>query len=309
MSKLKLLNIGILIATIFLVSFPVTLSAQSTAGLNGFSVSPPSFNVNAKAGDVILNTIKIENISNNTINIAAKTQSFVAYGNEGQILLTDEESVYSINSWLTFDTPNISISPGQTALFNFTLKVPENAQPGSHFGSIVFNTSTDQVDLNGAKIVQEVGTILLVRLPGDVTEAAEVGSFQSNKGQYTDPKVKLDTLIKNTGSVIVTPSGKITISDILGNQVQVIDVAARNILPGNERVFDQEFDFDKVGFFTAKLDLTYGDSQTLTASTSFAAFYLQRTVPIIVGIFVLLILYILLRKRINRAFRVIIKGE
>lgn len=293
-----------------LLTFGLTgvLKAQSTAR-NGFSISPPSFDINANPGDKLTNTIKVENISDQALVIKAEAQNFAAYGQEGQINIIEEDSEYSITSWISFVNPEFVVAPGETALFNFDINIPQQSDPGSHYGAIVFSTNSVSTTPNTPNIVQEIASIILLRLPGEVNENAQLVNFDSDKDSYTEPKVKLNTLVKNTGSVIVKPAGTITIKDLLGNTVQVVEVSGKNILPGSERLFDQEFDFDKIGYFKAVLELKYGEEgHLLTAETSFTTLYTQRLVPAIIGIIVLIGLYILLRKRINKAISVIVKG-
>lgn len=309
MKKSQLVSLLILgLITFNFVAVKPTKAQVSEQFKSGFSISPPSFDIKANAGDVLTNTVKIENTTNQRLDLTAKAISFVAYGNEGQIQLTDEDSTFSIKSWVTFQNPEFSVDPGEIKLFNYFINIPTNVEPGSHFGSIVFSTSPSSTSVNAAKVVQEIGSVILIKLPGDVIEDAKVSYFRSASNTFTDPNVKLETLLNNTGSVVVQPSGKIIIEDIFGSTVQTVDIGGRNILPGSQRVFDQEFSFDKIGYFKAKLELKYGTSKTLSAETSFITLYTQRLIPTIGLILLLLVLYLLFRKRINKALSVIIRG-
>lgn len=285
------------------------VKAQTSDDTKGFSVSPPSFELDVNPGDVITNTIKVENLSDIDLEITANVQSFVAYGEEGQINLTEDDSEYSITNWITFEDDVFQVPANQVVNVPFTINVPDVAEPGSHYGAVVFSSNSVSTEPNTPNIVQEIGSIVLLRVPGDVEESATVVEFKSDKPYYTDPKVMIHTLLENTGNVIVKPTGSIVILDLFGNEVQRIELTSNNILPGSKRSFDQEFDFDKIGFFKAKLDLKYGDDKTLTAETSFTALYTQKTVPIILLIVAIILIYIIFRKRINRAARVIVKGE
>ncbi|MFS8130492.1 MAG: hypothetical protein ACMG57_00790 [Candidatus Dojkabacteria bacterium] len=309
MKKVKLLELFLLTLVTFSFAAFNPLHAQvSEQFKSGFSISPPSFDIKANPGDVLNNSVKIENITSQRLDLTAKAISFVAYGNEGQIQLTDDDSTYSIKSWVTFQNPEFSVEPGEVKLFNYFINIPQTVQPGSHFGSIVFSTSPTASQTTSAQVVQEIGSVILIKLPGDVVENAIISSFKSDSNYFTDPKIKLDAILDNTGSVVVQPSGTITVQDIFGNTVQTVNVQPKNILPGSQRVFDQEFDFDKVGFFKAKLELKYGTGKTLTADTTFISLYTQRLIPVIGLILLLVILYFVFRKRINKALVVIIKG-
>jgi len=310
MKKAKLLDLFLLTLIAFsFAAFNPVHAQVSEQFKSGFSISPPSFDIKANPGDVLNNSVKIENITSQRLDLTAKAISFVAYGNEGQIQLTDEDSSYSIRSWVTFQNPEFSIEPGEVKLFNYFINIPSNVQPGSHFGSIVFSTSPTTSDTTAAQVVQEIGSVILIKLPGDVVENATISSFKSDSNYFTNPKIKLDAILDNTGSVVVQPSGSLIIQDIFGNTVQTVDVLPKNILPGSQRVFDQEFDFDKVGFFKTRLDMKYGTDKTLSADTTFISLYTQRLIPVLIIVIVLALLLFIFRKRVTRALRVIIKGE
>ncbi len=310
MKKAKLLDLFLLTLVSFsFAAFSPLLNAQVNEPFkSGFSISPPSFDIKANPGDVLNNTVKIENTTSQRLDLTAKAISFVAYGNEGQIQLTDEDSTYSIKTWVTFQNPDFSVNPGEVKLFNYFINIPQNVQPGSHFGSIVFSTSTSDAQANAAQVVQEIGSVILIKLPGDVIESASISSFKSDSNYFTEPKAKLDAILDNTGTVVVQPSGTVTVQDIFGNTIQTVDVQPKNILPGSQRVFDQEFDFNQIGYFKARLDLKYGTDKTLTANTTFISLYTQRLIPILAVILLLIVFYFVFRKRINKALTVIIKG-
>jgi hypothetical protein len=285
----------------------IPVKAQSS---NSFSISPPNFEINANPGDVIKNTIKVQNLSDQKLDLKVKSENFVAYGEGGQVNLTDEESTYSITKWLKYDKTSFSIAPHQTSLFNFTLDIPKNTEPGSHYGAVVFATNdTDTQQQQGAKVVQEIGALVLIKIPGAVTEAARLDSFAPEAMVFQSPQIKMNALAENTGSVHFKLTGDINIYDIFGNKIQTIQIDGKNILPGSKRLFDQQFEFQGFGFFKASLEMFYQDgAKELTADSSFFALNLQRSVPVGLAIIILGGGYLIFRKRINKAVKVIIKG-
>jgi len=306
---LKKLTILTLTFGFFIFTSPVITLAQSLEG-SGFSISPPSFDLNANPGDVIKNSIKVINVSAKDLNIKVRAENFIAYGEGGQVALTEEESTYSISKWLEFKNTEFIVKPGETHLFEFTLNIPTNAEPGSHYGSVVFSTApSNSLTGSGASILQEIGAIILIRIPGNVTESATLTSFNPSQQTYTEPKVQLTALVENTGSVHFKPYGFIHIRDLFGNKVQTIEVKGRNILPGSKRLFDETFDFEYIGLFKAELELFYKDGQeVIRGETSFVALNQSKSVPIALGSVAAIAFYIIFRKRINKAIKVVVKG-
>src|SRR3989344_2318523 len=66
----------------------------------GFAVSPPTFELSANPGDTLSNVVRVENLSDSELTIEMDTRNFTAYGEEGAVGLTDEESGFSLASWI-----------------------------------------------------------------------------------------------------------------------------------------------------------------------------------------------------------------
>ena len=278
---------------------------------SGFAVSPPSFEINANPGDVIQNTIKVDNLSPFSLKIKAKPQNFVAYGEGGQVNLTDEESSFSIANWVKLIDKEQTIAPKSFALFDFELEIPKNAEPGSHYGAIVFYTEADAVVKgSGASVSQEIGSLILIKLPGKVFEDAKLISFKPLEQVFKEPKIKLIALLENAGNIHVKPYGFINITNVLGQKVKTVEVKGRNILPGSRRLFDEEFKFNKIGYFKADINLLYaGGGKLLKAETNFVALNLVALKKYLIVGLIILVIYFIFRNRINRALKVILTGK
>ncbi len=305
-NNFKLAALGLVFFSTFLLSNKEVQAVDSKS----FSISPPNFEISANPGDVSKNTLKVTNLTEKTLLFNVQTLNFEAYGIEGQVSLTEEDSTYSIKDWIQYETGQFVINPNDFYLLNFTINVPENAEPGSHFGAAVISSGgTLDKGESGASVIQEIGALILIRIPGDINEDGKLISFLSSNSTYTDPKIKFDAVIENTGSIHYKLSPQITITDIFGNVVQTFNVEPRNILPGSQRLYSQEFDFDKFGFFNAKFSTTVGSTnKEITSEASFIALYLSRSLPIILILVVLLVLYFVFKKRINKAVKILVKG-
>lgn len=297
---------NVILAINLLVPFNLINAEDSRS----FSISPPNFEISANTSDRVSNTLKIENLSSIPLSFTVRTQNFKAYGEEGQVSITEEDSSYSINQWINYEVTTFTIEAKKSYLLDFTINIPSNAEPGSHFGAIVVGTVPPSTPGGtGASVVQEIGSLILIRLQGDVTESAQLNSFIPTTNPFIDPKIKFDTIVENTGAVHFKMSPILHIYDIFGNEVQKYDLTAKNILPGSKRLFDDELDFTGFGFYTAKIELTYSSgTKTLIGESSFAALYLQRSLPITITLIVLLVLYFSFRKRINKALKILLKG-
>lgn len=301
-------NWVIFVITIFTLIFPTAARAQQQSGI---AISPPSFEINAKAGDTIKNTIKVENLSKTSYKIKVSARNFTAYGDGGQVSITEEQNSFSIDTWISFDKQSFTIPASSTSLFTFTIKIPKSAEPGSHYGAVVFSSdNTQTAGETGAALQQEIGSLILIKIPGNIYEKADLVSFGPTDAVFKDPKIKLNALISNAGNVHIKPYGFITIKNILGMKVKTIEVRGRNILPGSKRIFDEEFAFGSIGYYTAELTLLYsGGSNILHADSHFIALNQNMLVKYLSIGGGILVIYLFLRKRINKALAILIKGQ
>jgi len=306
MIKKGLLSLGL--AVLFLlVFFPRLAQAQKSAGL---SISPPSFEFTTGKGQVLENTIRLENLTNRPLKLTVYPQNFTAYGQGGQVELTDEETNFAIAKWITYDTKELTIAPKGDYLFTFQINIPVGAEPGSHYGAVVFRSKEGQTDETGSRLAQEIGSLILLKIPGNLYESARLVSFIPETKWFKADKAKLIALVENTGNIHVKPYGSIVVKNLFNQTVYTHEVIGRNVLPGSKRLFDEEFDFKKVGFYKAELTLIYADGgKILKGETQFVSFNQTKFTYLVSGLGITLLLYLLLRKRINRALKVIITGK
>lgn len=284
----------------------ISLYAQGTP--QGLMVVPSNLSLDLKPGTETVKTITLYNNTDNDVEIIPQTRNFTAQGEEGDVTLTSSDTGYSLASWITVAPEKTTIKSRGSADFTYVVKVPQNAEPGGHFGSIVLSTVKPEGNLGqtGAYVIQQVGALILAKVPGDVNESARLESFTSNKNFYIEGPVDFDIRVKNDSTVHITPSGTITIKDMFGRK-EVIPVESRNVLPGAiRRLFSTWNSKFMVGKYTADVSLYYGSSnQNLKGSLVFYAFPVYYALIVLAVIAVIVIF----RKRFFKALRIIIIGK
>ncbi len=276
----------------------------------GFSVSPPTFELSANPGDTVTNVIKVSNPTDSPLQLVVDRRNFTAQGESGAVELTDENTTFSVASWIEVTPKEATIPPKSQSKFNYKIVVPLNAEPGGHFGSIVFRIKTGD-NAQGASVAQEIGSLLLLKVAGPIKEDAEIVSFKSLDSFYEYGPVDFEIRTKNNGSVHIRPKGYVVISDFFGRTVAKVEVDPKNVLPGairkTEAKWNQKYLFSK---YTATATLSYGsDNKTMTATTSFGGlpYKLVGIVSIVAGI----VAFILFkgRHRIKKAYKVLVSSE
>lgn len=284
MKRLITGGVGIL-AVLGLVLFPQLTAAQESG--QALEITPTVINLEADPGDVIEDKqIKIRNISDQTLVVRAQYNDFVAGDEEDgtpRLLIDEDEnaepSPYTIKEWLS-TIPEVTLEPNEQQVVNVTLNVPDNASPGGHYGVIRFTGTPPEVDTSAVSLSASIGSLILVRVSGDVSEQANIAElYTSSDGEkrslFEYGPVTINTRFENTGNVHVQPTGTITVRNMFGQVIESFEFNPNrgNVLPKSIRRFENTLNKELLfGKYTVQADIVYGNTATIvSSSTSFWA--------------------------------------
>lgn len=305
MDKKKLVIIPAFFVAVIAIGVFATIHAQKASP--GLQVHPSNFEVTLQPGQPTTETVYLENRTDQTLPIKVGLKNFTAQGEEGAVNLTSEDTTYALAKWITVSPTTATIAPHEQQKFTFTVTAPTNAEPGGHYGSLVFATTPDKnVNGTGAVLSEEVASLILAHIPGNVTENASVESFAPEKNFYEFGPVTMDMRVKNSGQIHIQPKGQALIKGTLGD-TYTVDLQPYNVLPGATRKIPVVLTNKLLlGKYTVQLIAAYGTTnQQLTGSTEFIAF------PVRYGLVALVVLFLLflMRKRIGKAFKALATGK
>ncbi|HSX48248.1 MAG TPA: hypothetical protein VLF41_01990 [Candidatus Nanoarchaeia archaeon] len=320
-------------------SFSVVRAADAPQTL-GLTVSPPSFELSANPGDTIDNSIRITNNSPDAVTFEVTVQDFIVQGTEGSVTVTSDDNPGAFSKFFRFPQTQFHLNSGQGVEVPFSIVLPKTAEPGGQFASVLFQpkvvSSTSQT---GAKVVQRVGSLILMKVSGNIKEDGRILSFKPKTyvGQWdevtaSDGKTKIlvakdeklgdeksqkffnngpiafDLLVKNNGNVHFKPAGTVTIYNLFGQKVDQLALDPHNVFPGGERrttvIWSKKTFWG--GYYRAQVAAVYGSkNEVLTAETWLWAFPTGAAIIILV----LLVVIILARRRLWRAIRILAKGR
>jgi len=217
----------------------------------------------------------------------------------------DSAEKFALSSWITMDKAKIALAPEQVVEFKYSIKVPEGAEAGGHYGAVFFaNEPESMATGSGVSVGSMIGTLLLVKVPGDITEVGSLKSFVSDKLIYFKNLVNFTAQIKNTGNIHIKPVGNITITNMFGTEVGKLKFNEQggNVLPDSTRQLTNKWEPSGIvlGRYSADIALTYGAaSNTISGTTSFWVFpiWFIITVSIVVLLILVLIIWLVVRGR------------
>ena len=246
----------------------------------GLEISPPVLELTADPGQTVTTHIRVRNVTQGILIAKGKADDFGAGADEtGQPkLLLDETGAtrYSLKYWVQ-GVPDLQLAPQELKDATITIAVPRNAEPGGHFGVVRFTAVPPDLQGTGVALSASVGTLILLRVSGPVTEKLSVEQFATLHGEdptsfFEKGPINFVVRIKNDGTVHDAPKGSIAVTDVFGHKVATVGVnpTSGNVLPDSIRRFEQSLAGTHMfGHYTAKLTMKYASNQTLAATVGF----------------------------------------
>ncbi len=287
---------------------PTTASAQTGVSISPAIIEPGE---NIEPGSEHHYSIEVENLLDTEQEFYVFVRNISDVGSAGTPVFAesnDEVTGMEVADWIELPFESIVIQGNESADVNFTMRVPEDASPGSHFGGVFFSVDAPEIEKSGAAIGYQVANIISLRIAGDVIESARIRQFSTDKFFYGSLDVDFNVRIENTGNVLVKPFGPIEIRNMLGQEVDVFtfNEDLSRIIPSKTREFKENWQGTGVGFgrYEVSLSAVYGNEgaiQTMYNTTSFWVLPMQIIGPALAILAtILLIVFVVVRVYINR---------
>jgi len=312
----RILLPGLLFGLLLSALPPTTVSAANQNVGQALEIAPPVLNLTADPGQTINTKIILRDVSTSKLVVRNEINDFVADETKEDgtpkllIDATDEQSPYSLKNWIQ-PLPELTLNPKQINELPVKIVVPKNAAPGGYYAVVRFTASAPSLNgETGVALSASLGTLVLVRVSGDVKELMKIEELyptknEKRKGLFESHPITFVTRVKNEGSTHEQPTGIVTIADMFGNKIAGISInqTRGNVLPGSIRKFSVLLDDGVIGNkvlfgrYTADVKLSYGTKgQTVTESTSFWVIPYR-----LVGFSILLIIILIIVGRIALA--------
>lgn len=260
----------------FVLFAPHKTFAQTSAGIG---LKPATFEETLDPGTVKTYDLRVSNLKSQEQLFYIYKRNIRGVRTGGVPIFADddlEETGYELIDWVSFDEEELVLQPNEERTIKFTLTVPEDAAPGSHFGGVFVSADPPRMRTSGAGIGYEVASILSIRVSGEAVEKAMLRSFKTDNYIYSTPNVSFTANIRNDGNVLVRPVGPLEVFNMFGKRVAILtfNESEAGVFPGTDREFEIIWDDDGTGFgrYEAIVSPVFGDSgakQTISATVSF----------------------------------------
>ncbi|MDB5186199.1 MAG: hypothetical protein JWL85_722 [Candidatus Saccharibacteria bacterium] len=277
----------VFVSTFVLGTVSAQNGGQSSSG-NGFRISPVRSEYVIEKGRSEVLTLTLENPSDGTVTAQGVANDFVASDKEDgePRLILDENAPAPKNSFksLVGNIGQVTLKGKEKKEIPVTIRIPQNANAGGYYGAVRFIPVGGSSDTGNVGLTASVGTIVLIRVPGQLTERLDLVSLSASKNGevknfLTNGDASVLVRLKNSGDIHLKPFGKIAVKNPLGKSVTeyelnkaASDQERANILPGSTRKFDDKLPQLKIpGRYTIAVNVGYsqGSGDLITAKASF----------------------------------------
>lgn len=272
---------------LFVLVLPVYVSAQTGAGV---TLKPATIEERIDPGTTKSFAVVVRNESS-ADQVYYLTRQDIVGVRDGNVPVYADEDIdpteLDMSQWITLATDSLAIPAGGEAQVNFTVTVPNDAAPGSHFAGIFVSIEPPKMRESGASIGYEVANIISLRVAGEVNEQASIRQFSTDNYLYGSPNVTFNVRIENSGNTLVRPSGPMEITNMFGKKVDgglLFNDSAAAVFPGNTREFTLDWKGEGYGFgrYEAVVSPVYGEEgakQTMSSTVTFWVLPMKIVLP------------------------------
>lgn len=300
--------------------------AQSQAGV---SISPATIEPDAplEPGTSYDFEFTVKNLNETEQIYYLSTRNIIDVRDGGTPIFADENQESTgldLASWIQLPATEVRLGGGFSERIKFTIAVPQNAAPCSHFGSVFVSAEPPDMDKVGAAVGYDVANIISLRVAGECIDSANIRQFSTKRFFNGSKNIDFNVRIENTGNVMVKPVGPVEIFNMLGKRVDAFtfNESQAAVLPRMTDRADsgtREFNFtwtgEGTGFgrYEAVISPVYGESgakKTMSSTVSFWILPLNIILPALAGLaFLLLITFFFVRLYINRTLAHLSQGQ
>ena len=242
---------------------------EGNIDVGDFVVGPGRAEISVSPGETIVQEITVTNriSAGRTFKLEVEDIAGTLDGSSAVELSGAERGPYSIRDYISFPTDTFTLDLGERARIPVTIKIPQDAEPGGFYGSVLVSTDRTGDAPEGvprSPIIARVGSLFFVTVRGDIEMSGQTKSIQTLDGKawYEEGPINLGITYENTGSVHVNPYGEVSITNMFGEEVGFVELEPWFVLPkslrSREITWDREFLFGRYKV-TARINRGYED--------------------------------------------------
>jgi len=282
---------------------------RAAAGESNVAVYPVKVEITMDPGTSREFEIYVENCGTSNQRISVWFMDFSFNPDHTYVFKEPGGHPNSCSGWLSVDVPEFTVPAGRKAVSTFTATAPSDAEPGGHFGAILFrqvpSETTGGTSGRDAGFAQ-VASLALITVPGEILREGEVASVSVESRWFWPTKrlLKLPTsppkyrvVFRNTGNVHLTTFGKLTYTPSFGWGQGTVELEEMTVLPGTDQYYKGVIpDPPLLGSYNVSVEIRYGPGlsahdTTRTGTARFSAWPTSLLLIFLVPLAALVVLF------------------
>lgn len=289
------------------------------------TIISPLLDFVADTGQSQKGVVKIFNETKENLFLKASIEVFNTSGEEGSPVYLPESEKNDYLNWFKLEQDSILLKPNQIAIVPFEIDIPKEALPGGYYAVIFWETMPEDNE-NPAQlnIKSKVGTLIFLKVNGDIKEQAEILDFliYPPKKYYSDFPLNFAARISNSGNVHLRPTIELEIRNKFGfSKTFKMNDGGKYILPGSVRRFElvwgeknktkdffsgflfglkNEINNKSLGKHTAILSVNFGaENKIFTKNVDFWFFPWRLGISTL-AVLIIFVIFILINLKVNK---------
>jgi len=220
--------------------------AQSKVDL---TVYPAVVEQEIKPGTPSRFLLQFKNNSDTLINGNIKVADYIISDKQGTPILVEGQQLslkYAAAKWLTPLDSQIAIPPNDYTTVNVTINPPQEVGPCGHY-AIVYFEPFELPAVGGAKskaatsessVINKIGALINLRTVSKTCkeDMSVLGFTVPQFLEYGPVKVTFD--LYNKGDVHITPSGTLTVANLMNSEVDSVGIKEQRIFPETAKSYE-----------------------------------------------------------------------
>lgn len=284
------------------------ISGQIEAG--DFVVGPGRSEIQLQPGQTYVQEVLVTNRLSDNREFILEVEDITGTtdGSRAVALTGDEVGPYSIRDLISFPQDRFELGLGERARIPVTISVPDDAEPGGYYGSVLVSTvsteaeTTPQGTVARSPVIARIGSLFFVTVDGETLREGETLGISTieDRSFFQSGPIEFAVLFENSGTVHTNPYGELSITNMFGEEVGYVELEPWFVLPrslrSREITWDREFLLGRYEV-TARINRGYEDVIDEVTTSFWVLPY-----RVVGGAFVILFVVILLFRFITKNF-------
>ncbi|RFA07176.1 DUF916 domain-containing protein [Subtercola boreus] len=186
---------------------------------NQFGAERTGYNYAITPGASVADALVVANHGDTAVDLEVyAADGYTTESGQFDLVVAGTESV-GVGAWVAGGTDHITVAPGETTEFPFTLAVPANATPGDYSGGIVTSLTQPGAE-NGISVDRRLGIKITLRVGGDLAPALAVENMHVDWNGGLNPFAGGDATIgytlHNTGNAVLSAQQSASVAGPFG---------------------------------------------------------------------------------------------